>query len=121
MLGLRLNGGQNTFHIGPHAQDADSEEGSTNEIRLGVNLADWLLRVNLRMSNTTNDRLERRCKDCSVPPSPVRREIKDVSTSLKLRFIRWQFGHHCDSGKPGGIRNMKLLEGGTVVREGLLA
>ena len=61
---LRLNGGQNTFHTGPHAQDAGSEEGS--EIRLGVVLADWPLRASLRISNMMDDSLHRKCKRRSV-------------------------------------------------------
>lgn len=125
MHGLRPNGGQNTFHIGPHAQDAGSEEGS--EIRLGVGLADWLLRVSLRISNMMDDSLHRKCKRRSVSPSPVRRGYEDVNTILSLNsfdsnvvitvtagdleaFATWNF-----------LKVAQVLPVSTVVREGLLA
>ena len=125
MHGLRLNGGQNTFHIGPHAQDAGSEEGS--EIRLGVGLADWPLRVSLRISNMMDDSLHRKCKRRSVSPSPVRRGYEDRSTILSLNsfdsnvvitvtagdleaFATWNF-----------LKVAQVLPVSTAVREGLLA
>ena len=124
MHGLRPNGGQNTFHIGPHAQDAVSDEGS--EIRLGVGLADWPLRVSLHISKLLNDPLDHRCKRRSVSPSPVRRQ-RDVSAIVSLNSFDSNVAITVTAGALEAsatwnfLKVAQVLPVSTVVREGLLA